>query len=77
MSGFAENCGDRIGIAPRKVWLSYEPAADTLYVNFKKPSRTTDGEMTNNHMIVRYKRGDIIGLTVLHATRRSAGETTL
>jgi hypothetical protein len=28
------------------VWMTYDAEADTLYVNFKKPSHATDSEMT-------------------------------
>lgn len=52
------------------VWLSYDREADTLYINFKKPSRATDSELTNEDVIVRYDGDSIIGLTVLHASQR-------
>jgi uncharacterized protein YuzE len=37
------------------VWLTYDAAADSLYVNFKKPSHATDSEMTDDDIIVRTK----------------------
>jgi hypothetical protein len=43
------------------VWLTYDAEADTLYVNYKKPSHATDSEMTDE---------DVIGFTVLHASKR-------
>ncbi len=52
------------------VWLSYDAEADTLYVNFKKPSRATDSELTDDDVIVRYEGEDVVGLTVLHASER-------
>ncbi|NPU96495.1 MAG: DUF2283 domain-containing protein [Candidatus Omnitrophica bacterium] len=52
------------------VWLSYDREADTLYINFKKPSVATDSELTNEDVIVRYDGDSIIGLTVLHASQR-------
>lgn len=52
------------------VWMSYDPDADTLYVNFKKPSYATDSEMTDEDIIVRYAGEDVIGFTVLHASAR-------
>ena len=54
----------------RIVWLSYDTEADTLYVNFKKPSRATDSELTDDDVIVRYEGEDVVGLTVLHASKR-------
>ena len=52
------------------LWLTYDAEADTLYVNFKKPSVATDSELTDDDVIVRYKDGEVIGYTVLHASRR-------
>jgi uncharacterized protein YuzE len=52
------------------VWLTYDTEADTLYVNYKKPSYATDSEMTDDDVIVRYEGEAIIGFTVLHASKR-------
>jgi uncharacterized protein YuzE len=52
------------------LWSSYDPEADTLYINFKKPSHATDSEMTDDDVIVRYENGEIVGLTILHASKR-------
>ena len=38
--------------------------------NFKKSAIATDSELTENDVIVRYEDDEIIGLTVLHASRR-------
>jgi len=56
---------------PQKyLWSSYDPEADVLYINFKKPSHATDSEMTEDDVIIRYEGEEIIGLTVLHASKR-------
>lgn len=52
------------------VCMSYDVEADTLYVNFKKPSHATDSEMTDDDIIVRYEGDEIVGFTVLHASQR-------
>ena len=52
------------------VWLSYDPGADTLYVNYKKPSHATDSELTEEDVIIRYEGEEIIGFTILHASQR-------
>ena len=57
--------------APQKyLWSSYDAEADVLYINFKKPSHATDSELTENDIIIRYEGEEIIGLTVLHASKR-------
>ncbi len=58
--------------APEKyLWSSYDPEADVLYINFKKPSHADDSELTDEDVIIRYERGEIVGLTILHASRRA------
>jgi uncharacterized protein YuzE len=52
------------------VWLTYDAEADTLYVNYKKPSYATDSEMSEDDVIVRYEGEAVIGFTVLHASKR-------
>jgi uncharacterized protein YuzE len=52
------------------VWLYYDTEADTLYVNFKKPSRATDSDLTDDDVIIRYEGDEVIGFTVLHASQR-------
>ena len=54
----------------RVLWLSYDQEADTLYVNFRKPSHATDSDLTDDDVIVRYEKDEIIGLTILHTSRR-------
>ena len=52
------------------LWSSYDEEADTLYINFKKPSHATDSEITDDDIIVRYEGEEIVGLTILHASKR-------
>lgn len=53
------------------LWSSYDTEADVLYINFKKPSYATDSEITDDDVIVRYEGEAVIGLTILHASKRS------
>ena len=39
-------------------------------MNFKKPGYATDSEMTDEDVIIRYDGEEIIGFTVLHASKR-------
>jgi uncharacterized protein YuzE len=52
------------------VWLSYDQEADTLYVNYRKPSFASDSELTEDDVIVRYAGDEVVGFTVLHASQR-------
>ena len=56
--------------APKKyLWSSYDAEADVLYVNFKKPSKATDSELTDNDVIVRYAGKEVVGITILNAIK--------
>ena len=58
--------------SPKKyLWSSYDAEADVLYINFKKPSHATDSELTKDDIIVRYEGKDIVGITILNASKRS------
>ncbi len=53
-----------------RIWTSYDKEADVLYINFKKPSHADDSELTDDDIIIRYEKGEIIGITVLNASKR-------
>ncbi len=57
-------------LKPHNSVSSYDAEADVLYINFKKPSHATDSEMTDDDIIVRYEKDEVVGLTVLHASKR-------
>jgi uncharacterized protein YuzE len=54
----------------RQLWVSFDPEADVLYLNFKKPSHADDSELTDDDIIVRYEQGEVVGVTILHASQR-------
>ncbi len=57
--------------SPRRyLWSSYDAEADTLYVSFKQPSQATDSELTDDDVILRYEGDEIIGFTILRASKR-------
>ncbi len=57
--------------APQKsLWLAYNQEADVMYINFKKPSVATDSELTEDDVIIRYEGEEVVGFTVLHASKR-------
>lgn len=73
----ALNLEQIIGLAPqllrlpsRQIWVSYDPEADVLYLNFKKPSHADDTELTDDDVLIRYEQGEVVGVTILHASQR-------
>jgi len=53
-----------------RLWTTYDKEADVLYINFKKPSHADDSEMTDDDIIIRYEKEEIVGITVLNASKR-------
>lgn len=54
----------------KRIWYSYDEEADVLYLSFKKPSHADDSELTDDDILIRYEKGEIVGITVLHASKR-------
>lgn len=57
-------------IEHKYLWSSYDEEADTLYIDFEKPSHADDSELTDDDIIIRYSEGRIVGITVLNAKKR-------
>ncbi|HHT9109354.1 MAG TPA: DUF2283 domain-containing protein [Candidatus Wunengus sp. YC63] len=53
-----------------KMWIDYDKEADVLYISFKRPQHATDSEMLENGIILRYKGEELVGITVLNASKR-------
>ena len=52
------------------LWSSYDDQGDVLYISFDKPRPATDSELTDDDVILRYDGEDLIGITILHASKR-------
>ncbi len=53
-----------------RIWTTYDKEADVLYINFKKPSHADDSELTDDDVIIRYEKEEVIGITILNASKR-------
>lgn len=62
-----------LSIPFKRIWYTYDDQADVLYLNFKKPSHADDSELTDDDIIIRYEKGEAVGITVLHASKRKVG----
>ena len=54
-----------------RLWYSYDKEADVLYLNFNKPNHADDAELTDEDIIIRYEKNKIVGITILHASKRT------
>ena len=52
------------------IWFSYDEEADVLYVNFKKPNLADDSELLDNDVIVRYEGEEVVGMTIMNASKK-------
>lgn len=53
-----------------RMWIDYDQEADVLYISFKRPQKATDSEMLENGILVRYRGSQVVGLTILEASKR-------
>jgi uncharacterized protein YuzE len=47
---------------------------DVLYISFGEVREADDSELTGNDVIVRYRKGEVVGVTVLEFSRRTIGK---
>jgi uncharacterized protein YuzE len=62
----------QIGRLPAdELWLNYDAGADVLYISLKRPQKATDTvELDDVGMLLRYRNKDLVGITVLEASKR-------
>jgi len=54
-----------------RAWVDYDREADVLYISLKRPQRATD-TVDRNGILLRYRGKELVGVTVLNASKRSA-----
>jgi uncharacterized protein YuzE len=52
------------------VWLDYDKEADVLYMSFRRPQKATETTERENGILIRKDGEDIVGLTILNASKR-------
>jgi uncharacterized protein YuzE len=55
----------------RRFKVDYDSDADVLYISFRHPQQATDTEMTNEGILLRFKADELVGITILDASKRS------
>ncbi len=48
----------------------YDSEGDVLYVSFGEPREADDSELTVDDVILRYVGDDLVGISILHASKR-------
>lgn len=70
VSNYLNLASDLLNLPFNNVWTNYDKEADVLYMNFKKPAVADDSELTDDNIIIRYEGKEIIGITILNASKR-------
>ena len=61
-----------IKLSEDRMLIDYDREADVLYVSFKRPQEATDSEMLDNGVLLRYREDELVGITILDASRMFA-----
>ncbi len=52
------------------MWVDYNQEADVLYISFRRPQKATESEMRENGILLRHRDDELVGLTILDASKR-------
>lgn len=53
-----------------KIKMDYDEEGDVLYINFGRPQKADDSDITDEGIVVRLRDNKIVGLSILNATKR-------
>lgn len=59
-----------LNLPAKQMWTDYDEEADVLYISFKRPQNSTDSEMMENGVLLRYRDKELVGITVLNASKK-------
>ena len=60
-----------LNVSRKRIRYDYDQEVDVLYLTFgDKPCRADDSELTDDDLIIRYDNNEIVGVTILNASRR-------
>jgi uncharacterized protein YuzE len=54
-----------------KLWLDFDEEADVLYISLQRPQKATETvEMEDEGILLRYRGKELVGITVMDASKR-------
>ncbi|MBI4639838.1 MAG: DUF2283 domain-containing protein [Candidatus Tectomicrobia bacterium] len=59
-----------VQLSKNQMWLDYDKEADVLYVHFEGEASSTHSEMLEDGVILDYKGNNLVGVTILEASKR-------
>lgn len=51
--------------------VDYDSEADVLYISFRRPQRSTNTQILDDGILLRYAKSELVGITVLDASTRT------
>lgn len=60
----------------KRLDVAYDEEADVLYLSFGPAKPADDGLLLDNDVILRYRRAELIGITVLGLKQRFRGQVS-
>jgi len=67
---------EQVKLTPERIDVEYDERGDALYIAFSPETIADDSELTDNDILLRYKDNKIIGLTILHFSKRQKRGST-
>lgn len=59
-----------LGFPSRRFRVDYDAEADVLYISLERSQQATDGVMTDDGVLLRYRKDRLVGVTILEASAR-------
>ena len=70
VSDLLESLPHLLRLPSKQMWFDFDEEADVLYVSFERPQGATDSELDENGILIRYRRDQLVGVTILNARKR-------
>ncbi len=65
-----------LALPARQFWIDYDEGADVLYVSFRKPQQANDSIMEEDGNLYHYRDAELVGITILHASKYATSVAT-
>ncbi len=66
----SELASDFLRLPTDSAKLDYDREADVLYISLGRPQEATESEMLENCVLVRFRGDQLVGVTILEASKR-------
>ncbi len=66
---------ESVTLKPRKLDVEYDENADVLYISVGKPREADDSVEPQDGVVIRTRKGELVGITIVGLRKRPAAET--